>query len=581
MQKIIICILFSALSAFSFGQLSPFFVASDTLTYSKRVGGERMDSLDMYFTGNQQTNPGGAYYHIFGAMQSDYLSILERLSSPFLTEKKLTRTFSALPHLGFMYSFGAKGTQFLHTDFQQQLGSKTSLQFLLEQNSLGEMLRNGDFNNRNVQAQLLHTGKRYRFGLDLWFQSSDLSLNNGLVDTVSANEFSLEFLAVNNNEAFSETRQFRMATQHLYDFVKDSSRLFGILYKNQWSIAHREFRDSLDMLNKYSQFNFDSIRTRDQHQIASFQNALGLAFERKNFTLETYAQLRYWDFQNISSHLDTSELSLHGNLIFSKNNWHLKNEAYFNLMGALGEWSEKLIFFYRKNNMKIASLLSLESKLPDAFQRRYFANSYSWKLNELKTQQTVTADIGVSFQNRFNPAFKASFQSFSNKYYFLGNTWRNDTLSQVNLLQLTGEASIPLKSFGIKLRASVNPLSADFAYIPLWDLRSRVYFQKKLFKAKKFDFICAFDVKYQSTYQLLQYDDPLGIYVLNQNALVQHKVDWLELDFYTGFQIDEFRFYLKLENLEYSWLNRDLRIAVSYPMAPTMFRLGLTWDFFN
>lgn len=549
------------------------------MTYQKRVGGDKLDSLDLYYTGNPQTTPGGSSYHVFGTIQSNYVNLIDQLKTPFLSENKLRRQFSALPHIGFMYSFGSKGVQFLHADLQQQLGAKTSLQMVLEQNSMGEMLRNGDFKNRNIQAQLLYTGNRYRFGFDLWYQSSDLSLNNGLIDTVSANQFALQFLAVNNNEAFSENRQVRMATEHLLNFVKDSSRFVGLLYKNQWSLAHREMRDSLDMTNKYAAFYLDSVRTRDQQQFAQFQNALGFASQNKNLRLETYAQLKYWDFQNIGQHLDTTELTLHLNGLFTKANWRIKNETQFNLMGALGEWSEKLSFSHRKGLQRIDAALSLDSKLPDVFQRRYFANSYSWKLDNIKTQQRLAADVALSYKNRFEPSVRASFRSYSKQYYFFGDTWRNDTLSQVQLLQLTAQAKIPLKSFGIRLQASVNPLAGNFEYIPLYDLRSRFYFQKKLFKAKKFDFICAVDVKYQSSCQLLQYNGALGLYTLS--GTTAHKTDWVELDFYSGFQIDEFRFYVKIENLEYNWLNRDLRVLTSYPMPPAMFRLGLTWDFFN
>jgi len=580
-QKIIACVLFSLLDQFSFAQLSQVLSAVDSLTYSNRVGGNKLDSLDLYFTAYPQTTPGGAVYHVFGNFQSNFTDLFDRFRTPFLIEKPISNKFSALPHLGFMYSFGSKGVQFLHTDYQQQLGKRTSFQFLLQQNSLGEMLRNGDFKNRQIQSSLRYSGKKYLFGFDLWFQHSEIGLNHGLQDSVSANIFDLQFLAVNNNEAFSKTNQIRIGTQHILNFSSDSTRVFGLLYKNNWSISNRVYRDSLDLNTKYAELNFDSLKTRDQFQLAKFQNALGFAYRNKKITLEGFAQASYWDFQNIARHQDTTELSLHVNGIYQTAKWQLKNESYLNLKGALGEWSEKLYFRLNRTAWDVKLVAGIENKLPDVFQRKYFANSYHWALTDLKNQQKTFVDLNLSFKNKFEPNVSVFYKQYQHLYFYVGNSWRNDTLTKISLLQFQGSVLLPFKSFGLRLVASVNPLAQNFTYIPLWDLRGRLFFQKKLFKAKKFDFICAVDLKYQSVAQLLDYNAALGLYALNSSPVVSFKSDWVKIDFYTAFKIDEFRFYFKLENIDYSWLNRDIKVLSNYPIAPRMIRLGVTWDFFN
>ncbi len=50
---------------------------------------------------------------------------------------------------------------------------------------------------------------------------------------------------------------------------------------------------------------------------------------------------------------------------------------------------------------------------------------------------------------------------------------------------------------------------------------------------------------------------------------------------FTSVQIDEFRMYFKIENVDSFWSNRINSIAMGYPVAPSLMRLGLTWDFFN
>ena len=63
------------------------------------------------------------------------------------------------------------------------------------------------------------------------------------------------------------------------------------------------------------------------------------------------------------------------------------------------------------------------------------------------------------------------------------------------------------------------------------------------------------------------------------NTLVNPFVS--NLDAFAAFQIDEFRFYLRFENLGSLWNDLYREDVISYPLVQTRFRIGVSWDFFN
>ena len=129
----------------------------------------------------------------------------------------------------------------------------------------------------------------------------------------------------------------------------------------------------------------------------------------------------------------------------------------------------------------------------------------------------------------------------------------------------------------------VNQFSAALNYIPKIDFRTRIGFNKKLFTAKKMDFICAVDFVYQGSRKLMTYASDLDLYILKStNSTIQFTNSSLyKIDFFTGFQIDQFRFYIKIENLNYIWNKQDSFVYENIPLTPFLIRIGLTWDFFN
>ena len=87
------------------------------------------------------------------------------------------------------------------------------------------------------------------------------------------------------------------------------------------------------------------------------------------------------------------------------------------------------------------------------------------------------------------------------------------------------------------------------------------------------------DVAYLSSFQRIGYYSQVAAFDLNNPDVTSAYTS--ALHFFTGFQIDEFKFFLRVENLNYFWSDRNLQQVRGYPIPSTQFRLGITWDFFN
>jgi hypothetical protein len=56
---------------------------------------------------------------------------------------------------------------------------------------------------------------------------------------------------------------------------------------------------------------------------------------------------------------------------------------------------------------------------------------------------------------------------------------------------------------------------------------------------------------------------------------------YTNLHWFGGFQIDEFRFFVRAENIGGFWTDKNNEVQNGYPIGGLQLRVGITWDFFN
>ena len=71
----------------------------------------------------------------------------------------------------------------------------------------------------------------------------------------------------------------------------------------------------------------------------------------------------------------------------------------------------------------------------------------------------------------------------------------------------------------------------------------------------------------------------MGVFDLN-NIGGRNK-GYFDLRIFTGFKLDSFKFFVRAENLNFLWTDKETQVISGFPIPSVQIRMGLTWDFWN
>ncbi len=575
----IICISILCLCQYSWAQHNSLFGEVDTLTYAYRIGGS-IDSVDLITGRNSSTFIGGGWNTKANTFENDFFIENTGGQQFFSFSKWKKLQFTGLPHLGFAYSFGSKGMQCINSEFQQVYREKLMLNVFYEKNAAEGFLRNSFFDHNHVQVQLNKLGKVYSFNLRSSYESSTVGQNGGLqVDTLPE-YLDIELLSVNKNSAETKTQRSRVELTNYIDFLDDSLNALGLFSEHLLKIKKYRYFEEDTLEGIYSVLNYDTIKTYDQHQWSEISNGLGLFYSGKSWLIKVQPVISYWNFKNLGRFNDTVEVDFKSDISYLGRFIKFTESFNYNFFGAQNEWSNKFDLGLRMSDFKLVLSSDISSLLPDYHQRYAQGNNYFAIGNNLERQNRSNQKLSIGYQLK-KISFKGRFglTQLKNNYWFVDTIWRNDSLNSLSFAQMGLISALSFGALNIHLTYNYSICPDDLTIIPTHQFFGRVYLKGGVFKAKKMRAYVGFDIAYLSSYQRLGYYSQIATFDMNNPDAIA--VNASSLHFFTGFQIDEFKFYLRLENLNYFWADRNLQTARGYPIPPEQFRLGITWDFFN
>ncbi len=550
----------------------------DTIKASYRTGGEKLDSLDLIFSEKFITTPGSFYANPFGKFGNNYISFFESISKQNRDLKAIEYKYSAIPHLGAYYAFGSKGTQYFVFNYNQSFSKKTHLATQYKRHVASGAFRNNAFSNDEFSIGLLYKGKRLINDLSLSSFKQQRNLSGGIFSFDEIELYGIDYAKVKKNNSSDSISRFLIKTETEYGILKkDSLHKIAFILKNKLVIDKRVFREKDSLLKWYpNSIYIDSFNTRDLSQLSRLDVQSGIRYKNQNTRIELLIDKGYWKYKTLS-HQYKNELDFIANLYFENNKWNVQLENQYNIVGANNQF--KYSINLAKLGRKVDFLCNINKigLLPTPMQRAYFTNTLNYNLTDLKLQNTQSAIITLKTKQKQSIILSAYYSNYKNHYFFIKNSWRNDTLNSINHFTLKASGDFSFGLLHIQPNISINLLD-KVQLLPKYDLRSR-FFISKIFKRPATVLNFGIDVNYNSTYQLMTFDDRIAIFKMNFNN--GYFKDYLMLDGFTSLQIDELRMYFKIENLDSFWTNRINSIAMGYPIAPFIMRLGLTWDFFN
>ncbi len=551
----------------------------DTLTCKHRIGGS-LDSIDL-ISGFNMVTFAGAGWNTRNSILDPYFLIENQSAQLFWKNTRFTSyKYSGLPHLGVAYMFGSNAQQFVKAEFQQVFRSNVLLNIRYIKKTSGGILRNSAFNEDDVQLSLRHTGRLYSFDLHSSYERAKIEQSGGIIADSLAELYSLPFIPVNRSSSELQTKRSRVLFDQYFDFVKDSSLAFGICTESALNIKNFKLNESDTLYGLYPIINYDSLKTKDQHQWSSISGGAGIFFSRGAGSIKVIPMLNYWNFQNLGRFMDTTELSLMSRINYYGKRWEAAGNVFYTFQGARNEWNEDFYIKYKLNNVVLDLKSEIQFKLPDYYQRYALGNSTLPIIGDWEKQLRSHHMIRVIKSNKkLYWDMNFSHTLLQQNYFFIDSVWRNDSLTKLSFFELGTTVGFHHKAFNAQLHCRLTKNDGMESIIPAHQLFSRVYLKGGLFKARKMISYTGIEMGYLSPFNSIGYLPQLG--GLSFAPTGKEVPEQLLLHYYAGFQIDEFKFFFRLENIHLFWSNRTLQQVSGYPVTPLQIKLGITWDFFD
>lgn len=562
-MRFCLSILFLLLTEILIGQTPFYHSFSDSLLPNYRIT-HSIDSVDYYLADYQTTLP----------KQQAYRDLFFDLESP----KNKNLLFSAIPQVGFHYSLGSKLSQTAGIHYRQLLDTGVYAQFIYTRKSSNGFLRSSAFEQNNLDAQFIIQKKRYVNWTKFFFIGNNADLNWGLKgDTLSSVDFGFDFQNVERTTASTSSRYFKASSENYFSFSQNEQKI-GVFYIPELEISNKRYEETaIDLLN-YSQINFDSSNTNDYWEKSSLTNKAGLFFEGKKLFARLGAILTYWDYDNLITHLDTTEFTLQLNAEYRFLNSVIRTNLESTLIGAKGEKNFQVSFLQPIKKINFKANVSFTEKYPLLNQRQYIGNglNYSWTNKELI--QKIGIDLLLnSTETKIPFSLLVSHKQIKNQAYFLTNQFRQDTFESVSQTKIELRSEFKYKKFFFQPLLKYSNFSSVF--VSSYSTFARFGFEGTLLKSKKLKTVIGVELGYQSEQELVDYSGFVDEYTPIQTTERMNAT--AKLHVFNSYDLGFLRWNIRFENIEQLFKQSQNFTALGYPFAPFQFRFGVSWDLFN
>jgi hypothetical protein len=556
-------------------------VLIDTVKLSSRTGGE-IDSVDLSNSYMMSTLPGNGFSNRMNYFTPSWYLNHVGLQNFRATPASKPIRFSALPHLGFAYSFGAKATQFLHVDYQQAFSKHVLLNIDYDKFSTNGFMPNSASNLSNVGMKLRIQNERIYSIFKAGYGSRSVNHSGGIRPDSTLENIGLDFVNTYKSDALSEVRNASFSLLNYIPVMKDSNHVeIGLYTEHEAKVFNRKYTESGWLDTLYSVIYVDSNQTYDQYQLANYSNEIGSYFKINRLFVGAGGRHNYWNYHNQGLYRDTHEFNLEAKLKYRYKGIAFENNFSKNLIGAKGGWTQdfRMQIDYRKFNLVMNSFLS--NTLAQPFQRFYQSNNQSYIMNNLELQGRNSLKVRGKYQlwNPIAVLFGVETIELKQNYFFINGEWNNDSISSLQNQMIHLGFDVKLKHISVQPMIYYSNSSSSYNFMPELIYNTRIVLKGKAFKAKRLAGFLGVDLSYSSAYHLMRYVPVMDLYEMPQSPL--KNTELFVMHAFMGIEISEFRFYARFENANYFSNKKNNQVLENYAIPSNILRLGLTWDFFN
>ncbi len=357
--------------------------------------------------------------------------------------------------------------------------------------------------------------------------------------------------------------------------------------------------DARSYVERYKTGNFynnsfwnDSI-TNDTASYASLKNTLGISLNEEfnriaRFGLTAYASYDFREYRSLVdstmhlSNINKNNLSVGG--VLAK---HLGERFKYDASGeisVLGDYVGDFnvignisnLFRLWKDTVVLSAQGFFDKKKPDYFLTYYQSNHYQWE-NSYDHHQYKTHLSGRLTIPRWRFNFNAGVENLSSYIYFDENGMPQEDNDNIQVLALDLRQDFAVGPFRLENRVIYQTSSKqEVLPLPALCLYHNLYFIKKFFKVLTVQL--GVDVHYNTAYYAPLYMPATGQFQMQKKEKVG---DYPVFNVYGNFHLKRMRFFVMYYHANYDISKPNYFSMTTYPINPSMFKLGLSWNFYD
>ena len=581
MRVIFILFFLAMLPLTAASQINDFSSSYDSLRSDYRIDGDmfELEQSSRFFDAAFMT-PGQSSPFFSAAVFGTYGSKIHQFRT-----KDIRHVVSALPHIGFSYTFGMQGAQRLVFEYHQVFKGDWVLNTRISNIKSIGYFRNMELGKTDFEATV--SKKSDRYGISFTGRTSKLTRawSGGVIDSSLLEVFAPLTVPVYKSECNSELKYFDLEASGYITWIDNEKYKLGVAHKINVNGENRVFNERDSLAGLYSSIYFDSTSTRDQYQIGRLENLSSIYFDNEHLTYSLGLSSTYWNYRNMNLFRDTMELNVVHDFHYRKKQLLFLHEASLNTIGASQTWSMQNELHYNQKKWSFSLASRIGQKLPALFQRFYSANNTYYSNTNLSLQDYTAHSAEVSYKAG-SYDMSAIYLVESNKgIYFFDRSisnWSNQTaLSSSVIQQLYLKSNFTRQKLRWQQQYILTLSNLKKFIVPVHQLQGSIMTHLGLFKAKKLKVTFGLSYSLNSKTNVIPIIENVGVYdLLNvSDETIQNPL--FTMGAMLGMEIETFRFYVKFSNMGYFWNSSTWQYIQGVYLPETNIRVGLTWDFWN
>ena len=231
-----------------------------------------------------------------------------------------------------------------------------------------------------------------------------------------------------------------------------------------------------------------------------------------------------------------------------------------------------------KDSLTIAAKAFFRNETPDYYLQRYRSNHYEWD-NDFNKQYRLHIGGEIAYPTKWiKPRLKVSFENITQYIYFDTDGTPKQLDGSIQVLAADLQLNLTTPWFNLDNNVVYQMSSSDKMPLPTLVMYNNLYYHGTWVKV--LDVQIGVDMRFFTKYYAPVLNPALGQFCVQNDVQIGN---YPVMSAYANFYVRKLRLKLfaQFQHFNASFMNKQYFEMPNYPMAPGMFRAGLSWHFYK